>query len=100
MKKSPHFKATLTYRKTEDGGIITPISSGFRSIIKFPNNTKEIIANQTFIETEIVFPGDTVSTDIFLLQANEMLQKIYSGQDFDLLINSIVIGNGIITHIY
>jgi len=100
MEKRPHFKATLTYLKTEDGGIITPISSGFRSIIKFSNDTQEIIANQTFIDTEIVFPGDSVSADIYLLQANETLEKIYAGQDFDLLINSVIIGNGTITYIY
>lgn len=100
MEKKPHFKATLNYLKTEDGGIVTPVSSGFRTIIKFPNDTREIIANQTFIDTEIVFPGDTVNADIYLLQAEEILEKIYTGQDFDLLINSLMIGYGIITHIY
>lgn len=100
MEKKPHFKATLTYLKTEDGGIVTPVSSGFRTIIKFPDDTQEIIAHQTFIDTEVVFPGDTVSADIYLLQADEMLEKIYAGQDLDLLINSVIIGNGTITHIY
>ncbi len=100
MKKRPHFKATLTYLKTEDGGIVTPISSGFRTIIKFPNDTQELLANQTFIDTEIVFPGDTVNAGIYLLQSDAILEKIYAGQDFDLLINSVIIGNGTITHIY
>lgn len=100
MEKRPHFKATLTYLKTENGGIVTPVSSGFRTIIKLPNDTQDIIAHQTFIDTEIVFPGDSVSADIYLLNANETLEKIYAGQDFDLIINSVVIGNGIITHIY
>ena len=100
MEKRPHFKATVTYLKTEDGGIVTPLSSGFRINNKFPNDTQEILANQTFIDTEIVFPGDSVSADIYLLQANETLEKIYAGQDFDLLINSVIIGNGTITHIY
>lgn len=100
MKKRPHFKATLTYLATEDGGIVTPVSSGFRTIIRFPYDTKELIANQTFLETELVFPGDTVIADLILLDAKETLEKIYTGLDFDLLINSNTIGTGVITHIY
>jgi hypothetical protein len=100
MEKRPHFKATLTYLSTEDGGIITPVSSGFRAIIKFPYSNKDFIANQTFIETELVFPGDTVSADIFLLDAQEVLEEIYTGIDFDLLLNSNMIANGVITFIY
>ena len=100
MEKRPHFKATITYFTTEHGGIITPVSSGFRSVIRFPYDNKELIANQTFLETELVFPGDTFVADIILLQAKETLEKIYNGLDFDLLINSITIGSGVITNIY
>lgn len=100
MEKRPHFKATLIYLKTEDGGIVTPVSSGFRTVIRFPYDNRDLIANQSFLETEIVFPGDTVSADIFLLEAKEALEKIYTGIDFDLLINSNIIGSGVITHIY
>lgn len=100
MTKRPHFKAALTYLATEDGGIVTPVSSGFRSIIKFPYVNQDFLANQTFPETELVFPGDTVSADIILLDAGEALEKIYTGLDFDLLINSTTIGSGVITDIY
>ncbi|KFE97169.1 hypothetical protein [Chryseobacterium luteum] len=100
MEKKPHFKATLTYLATEDGGIVTPVSSGFRTVIRFPYDNKDLIANQTFLETELVFPGDTVVADIILLEAKEALEKIYEGIDFDLLINSNTIGSGVITHIY
>lgn len=100
MEKKPHFKATLTYLATEDSGIVTPVSSGFRTVIRFPYDNKDLIANQTFLETELVFPGDTVVADIILLEAQEALEKIYEGIDFDLLINSNTIGSGVITHIY
>ena len=100
MEKRPHFKATITYFATEDGGIITPVSSGFRAIIRFPYDIKELIANQTFLESELVFPGDTVNADVFLLEANETLEKIYNGLDFELLINSNTIASGVITTIY
>lgn len=98
--KRPHFKATITYLATEAGGIVTPVSSGFRTLIRFPYGNKELIANQTFLEIEIVFPGDTVSADIVLLEPEETLEKIYEGIDFDLLINSNTIGSGVITQIY
>lgn len=100
MEKKPHFKATIIFLSTEDGGIVTPVSSGFRAVIRFPYDNKELIANQTFLETEIVFPGDTVVADIFLVDARETLEKIYTGLDFDLLIQSNTIANGVITHIY
>ncbi|SEM28286.1 hypothetical protein SAMN05421856_102184 [Chryseobacterium taichungense] len=100
MEKRPHFKATLTYLSTEDGGIVTPVSSGFRAIIRFPYDNRELIVNQTFLETDIVFPGDTVIADMFLLDAKETLEKIYTGLGFDLLIQSNIIANGVVTHIY
>lgn len=100
MEKRPHFKATLTYLKTEQGGIVTPVSPGFRCLIRFPYDNKELVANQSFTETEIVFPGDTVSADIYFVEAKETLEKIYTGLDFDLLINSNMIGSGVITQIY
>lgn len=100
MNKRPHFKATLTYFSTEDGGIVTPVSSGFRTYIRFPYDNQNFIITQTFLETEIVFPGDIVSADITLLNAKETLEKIYAGLDFDLVIHSNTIGSGVITHIY
>lgn len=100
MEKRPHFKATLAYFATEDGGIVTPVSLGFRTVVRFLYDSRECIANQTFLETELVFPGDTVSADIILLEAQEMVEKIYKGMDFDLIINSNTIGSGVVTDIY
>ena len=100
MKKKPHFKAILTYLSTDEGGIVTPVSSGFRSVIRFPYDNQEIIANHAFSETELVFPGDSVNADILMLEAERVIEKIYEGMDFDLLINSNIIGSGVITQIY
>lgn len=100
MKKRPHFKAVLTYLPTEDSGIVTPVSSGFRSLIRFPYETKDVLINQTFLETELVFPGDTVSADITLVDSNEKLEKLYNGLEFDIFINSDNIATGVISHLY
>lgn len=100
MEKRPHFKATLMYLATEDGGIVTPVSAGFRIVVRFPYGNQECMANQTFLDQELVFPGDTVVADLILLNADEMAAKIYEGMDFELLINSNIIGNGVITEKY
>ncbi|MCD9856815.1 hypothetical protein LUD75_18975 [Epilithonimonas sp. JDS] len=100
MERKPHFRAALTYLPTDQGGIVTPVSSDFRANIRFPYDNKELTANQTFVDAEIVFPGDTISADIFLLKPTETLERIYAGLDFDLLINSKIIGSGIIANIY
>jgi len=100
MTKKPHFKAMLTYNPTEDGGIATPISSGFRSAVRFPFNNQDFIAHQTFLDTDLVFPGDTVSADIILIDPKGALKNIYNGLNFDLLLNSSIIGSGVITQLY
>lgn len=100
MEKRPHFKATITYLSSEDGGIAMPVSSGYRTSIKFPYQTTEILASQTFLDEDLVFPGDTVSADILLINAGDIIEKIYAGIDFDLVLNSATIGNGVVTEIY
>jgi len=100
MKKKPYFKAMLTYNPIEDGGIATPISSGFRSAVRFPFNNQDFIANQTFLDTDLVFPGDTVSADIILVDSKDALKNIYNGLNFDVLLNSNIIGSGVITQLY
>lgn len=99
MKKKPHFKATITYFKTDEGGIVTPVSTGFRSTVKFPYDNADYLAHQTFLEQEIVFPGDTTSAEITLLDGKERLEKLYKGLGFDLLISSDLIATGVITDI-
>ncbi|WP_375181259.1 hypothetical protein [Chryseobacterium sp.] len=99
-KKIAHFKAQINYKTAEKGGLISPISSGFRSEIKFPFELKTYIAAQTFSETELIFPGDSASIDVTLNGADSFLDQLYEGMDFELSDNSGVIGEGIITELY
>lgn len=99
MKKRPHFKALMTYKTTEDGGIVTPVSSGFRASLKFPFESKLYIASHTFPETELVFPGDVTSAEITIIN-NDMYDQLYEGMNFELEDQSGTIGSGIITTIY
>ncbi|SMP25920.1 hypothetical protein [Chryseobacterium profundimaris] len=99
MKKRPHFKALMTYKTTEDGGIVTPVSSGFRASLKFPFESKLYIASHTFPEAELVFPGDVTSAEITIIN-NDMYDQLYEGMNFELEDQSGTIGSGIITTIY
>ena len=100
MKKTVHFKALINYLSSENGGLVTPISSGYRSEIKFPFELRSYIGTQTFTETEIIFPGDIANIDVTLIGAEQFLEKLYRGMDFELSDNSGSIGNGVITKVY
>ena len=100
MKKRPHFNALITYNKTEDGGLVTPVSSGFRAFFKFPFENDTYTASQTFPQNEPVFPGDAVNAEVALINADAMLEKLYKGMDFEIADNSGTIGSGVITMVY
>ena len=100
MKKRPHFKALITYKKTEDGGIVTPVSSGFRASFKFLFESRMYIASQTFPETELVFPGDVINAEITMIGDDILNDKLYEGMDFDIADQSGIIGSGVITTVY
>lgn len=100
MKKSSHFKALIHLKNTKEGGLVSPVSTGFRSLFQFPFELKTYIGIYTFEENELIFPGDSVSIDIALLNADEFLGKLFTGMDFDISDNSGIIGNGVVTAVY
>lgn len=101
MKKYPlHFKAQINYFPTEKGGLITPVSTGYRSEIKFPFELESFIAVQNFEDRDLIFPGDLALVHITLLNAEPFLEKLYEGMDFQLHDNSGIIADGIVTEVY
>ncbi|SDQ64323.1 hypothetical protein SAMN05421664_1989 [Chryseobacterium soldanellicola] len=99
MKKNVHFKALINYYDSERGGLVSPISSGFRSTLTFPLESKSYLGIQTFSDDELIFPGDSATVDITLINAEPFLEKLYEGMDFELSNNSQTIGYGVITGI-
>ncbi|RZJ31140.1 MAG: hypothetical protein EOO48_02975 [Flavobacterium sp.] len=97
MHIRPHFIALLTYAKSEDGGLKIPAMSGYRPKIRFPFHNGEFSAIQNFIDVENVFPGDTVSAEVTLVDPANSLEKLYEGLDFDFFHNDELIGHGTIT---
>lgn len=100
MKKTIHFKAQINYFTTSKGGLVTPISDGYRSEIKFPFENKSFIAAQTFTETELIFPGDAAIINIALIGAEQFLHKPYNGMNFELADSLSIISDGTITEVY
>ncbi|MFY1045982.1 hypothetical protein [Chryseobacterium sp. GP-SGM7] len=100
MKKNIHFKALINYYSIENGGLTSPISSGYRSSVKFPFELTPYIAVQEFHHSELIFPGDSAVIEVTLIGAEKFLEKLYNGMDFELEDNSGNIANGVITELY
>jgi len=99
MKIKPNFTALLTYLPSKDGVKTTPVSSGYRPSIKFPFDLELYIGVQTFLGTDLVFPGDTANAEIALLKSDYVTGKIYEGLDFDFFEGENLIGHGVVTKI-
>lgn len=97
MKKNLHFTALINYYHSEKGGLVSPISSGFRSTFTFPYESKSYTGAHMFEDTELIFPGDSATIDISLIDAEPFLEKLYEGMDFEISDSSKVIGNGVVT---
>ncbi len=100
MKKPSHFKALINYYPTEKGGLVSPVSTGFRAALQFPFELQTYIGVQTFEEEELIFPGDSATVDVTLINAELFLDKLYTGMDFELSSNTNTIGNGVIIAVY
>lgn len=100
MKKIVHFIALINYYTTEKGGLVTPVSSGFRASFKFPFELITYIGVQEFTHTELIFPGDSEKVDVTLINADVFLGKLYTGMDFVISDNSGIIGDGVITTLF
>jgi translation elongation factor EF-Tu-like GTPase len=96
MTSKPHFIALLTYILTGDERR-TPVSSGYRPGIKFDFYHDQFPAIQNFIDTDLVFPGDSVTAEITLVNTEYFKGKIYGGLEFDFFEGQLLIGHGVIT---
>jgi hypothetical protein len=93
------FIATLTYKTTENGGRKTPTQSGYRPQVKFDFEDMQTSGQQTFIDRELVFPGDTVEAEIKILSVDYFANKLTEKMKFEFREGATVIGTGIIKHI-
>ena len=92
--KKVDFIAELTYFTTEQGGRKTPATSGYRPQVKFDFNEKQTSGQQTFIDKEIVYPGDKVLAKIKVLSPHFFADNLEDGMKFEFREGATIIGIG------
>lgn len=93
------FIAKLTYKTVEQGGRATPTNSGYRPQVKFDFTEMQTSGQQTFIDKETVFPGDTVDAKIKILSPDYFANCLTEGMTFEFREGAKVIGTGEIKYI-
>jgi len=99
MTTPPDFIATLKYRTSEEGGRSTPAKSGYRPAIKFSFDKMLTSGIQTFIDKDIVNPGDVVEVEIKMLSAPHFYSRLSEGMEFIFTEGRRIIGTGTINEI-
>ena len=93
------FVAELKYLTAEEGGRKTPAFSGYRPQIKFEFAERQTSGQQTFLNKDTVYPGDTVEAAIKIISVEYFENTLTEGMSFDFREGSKVIGTGKITGI-
>lgn len=99
IKIKPDFIARLQYYTSEQGGRKTPAGSGYRPQVKFDFTEMQTSGQQTFLDKDIVYPGDTVTAEIAVISPDFFKNKLSVGQRFDFREGSRIIGTGEIIEI-
>ncbi len=89
------FIAKLKFVSTEEGGRRTPVHSGYRPHIEFESYPEYLTSGQqTYINKEIVFPGDEVKADIGIMGTEYFAGRLYTGMKFKFCEGARTIGYG------
>ena len=93
------FIAELKYLTTEQGGRKTPAYSGYRPQVKFDFTEMQTSGQQTFIDKEIVYPGETVNAKIKIVSPDYFAGNLKEGMKFEFREGATIIGKGQIKNI-
>lgn len=93
------FVAELHYKTTEEGGRKTPAHSGYRPQVKFSFEEISTSSAQTFIDKDVVYPGETIEVAIKMASPQFFEYKLDIGTSFEIAEGTTVLGTGIITEI-
>lgn len=93
------FIADLKYLTTQEGGRKTAAFSGYRPQVKFDFTEMQTSGQQTFLNKESVYPGDTVEAAIRILSVEHFANRLTEDMAFEFREGSRIIGTGIITNI-
>lgn len=99
VNRDDDFIAILKYKTHEQGGRKTPAHSGYRPQVKFDFEEMQTSGQQTFIDKEIVNPGETVKARIKILSVDYFSNCLTEGMDFEFREGNTIIGTGEIIEI-
>ena len=94
INREDDFIAVLTYKTALQGGRKTPTYSGYRSQVKFDFEEMQTSGQQTFIDKEIVYPGETVEARIKIISVDYFTNCLTEGIDFEFREGDKIIGTG------
>ena len=92
--QSVDFVAELKYLTADEGGRNTPAFSGYRPQVKFDFDEMQTSGQQTFLNKETVYPGDTVDAAIRIISVEHFENTLTEGMPFEFREGSRVIGTG------
>ena len=93
------FIAELQYLTAEQGGRKTPAKSGYRPQVKFDFDEMQTSGQQTFINKELVNPGENVKAKIKILSPDHFAHTLTEGMEFEFREGATIIGTGKIEYI-
>jgi len=93
------FIADLRYLTTEEGGRKTPAKSGYRPQVKFDFDEMQTSGQQTFINKQLVNPGENVKAKIKILSPDHFANTLTEGMEFEFREGKTIIGKGKIEYI-
>jgi len=94
MKSQPDFIARLEYKTTAEGGRRTPVKSGYRSQVKFYFIEMQSSGQQTFLNKDIVYPGDIVDAEIIVVSPEIFENSLTEGTPFEIREGPTIVGVG------
>lgn len=92
--KDYDFLAELKYKTTEEGGRETPAKSGYRPHVKFKFSEMLTSGRQIFLDTELVYPGDTIIAEIAIYSPQFFENKLEEGIEFEFCEGRHIVGSG------
>ena len=98
-KEKPDFIAHLKFLTSEQGGRSTPAASGYRPHFKLKGKKELTSAQQTFIDKEMVYPGEEVVSEIRILWEEAFEGLLEKGSEFELAEGPRVIAIGTIQEV-
>jgi len=92
--KGVDFIAELKYLTPKEGGRKTPAFSGYRPAVRFEFSEMQTSGQQTFLNKQIVYPGDTVEAEIRIVSVEYFANCLAEGMTFEFREGPNIIGTG------